>query len=168
MKSPINAVGGLVVAGALFLTAAAFAAAPTRTAIGKQPAQRPGSFTLSTTYSGIVGGSIRVGDMQYQISPSANIYVIGKGVVGQGFAVSNAAIYMSGKRVGLTPVVTQVLVRQRASAPERRAAVELEATPNPAARASARKTRHQLEPHSGSIESTNKGDVGVLPPNTPS
>jgi hypothetical protein len=104
----------ILIAAAVLLAAVAAGAGPAaKLRVGKRPAARPGTFSLSASYSGYLRDSLRIGGVEYRLSPTATIYVVGTGVVEPGLTVSNAYVYLSGRRQGGAVIVDQVIVRDR-------------------------------------------------------
>ena len=110
MKTHILISSRVLLVAAMLLVAATAGGAPgAKMRVGKRPAAQPGTFSRSATYSGYVSGTIRIGDVEYRISPTASIYVVGEGAKEPGFAVTNASLYLAGRKgPGLT--VTSVVV----------------------------------------------------------
>lgn len=118
MKIHKSVIDQILVAGTVCLVAAAASGATPRRM--QMVDFRGETFTVSTKFSGILAKTLEVGGAKYQMSPSTTIYVVGKGVVPQGSAVSNATLYLSGKQVGSEMVVTQILVREQGASPQLR------------------------------------------------
>jgi hypothetical protein len=120
MKANVLGLGRIAVAGTVLLSATVAWGAPGgRVRLGErltspdvvQRAPRGETFSLSTQFTGVLGKTIRIGTAEYRVSPRATIYVVGKGVVEHGFAVYDAYLYISGRRVGNEATVTQIMVR---------------------------------------------------------
>jgi len=131
MKAHVPGLSRIVVAGMVLLTATAVWGAPrSKLKFGDLPApsnegrvsrvsrvsrESRESFSLSTTYTGFLGKTLKIGGVDYRVSPRATIYVVEKGVAEPGFPVYDAHLYIAGRRVGSEAIVTQILVRPKSA-----------------------------------------------------
>jgi hypothetical protein len=105
----------LLVAAAVLVAAGAAGGSPAaKFRVKRQAPARAGVFSLSTaSFSGYIDGKIRIGRVEYRLTPATTIYVVGEGVVEPGLSVQNAYVYVAGRRDGGDLLVSQVIVRRK-------------------------------------------------------
>jgi hypothetical protein len=79
---------------------------------GRRPERKHPGFSVSAEFSGYLGGrSLLIEGVEYALSPSVTVYVLGEGLTAPGIMVSSASIYLAGDTRGGTPLVRSIIVR---------------------------------------------------------
>jgi hypothetical protein len=106
--------GAAILAAIVLATAtdAGAASSDLKDARGKAGAMAaPKTFSFSTEYSGFLGGNLLVDGVVYKVATDASVYVIGQGLVDDGFAVSKRTIHVTGEQRGKVALVRSIIVR---------------------------------------------------------